>query len=458
MERYGTKNGKFYNIFAVITGALILGFLWRVRGTHGWGSSWGLMNVGFIFTLFLSIVAGVRKKMNIFWICFTSASFMFTAPSWGTINDQICGYIHAFESGTPEINTLTEINPWSGVAMMLMMGLGMASLYSVMLGRGYSDKKWEIKHFVIVLAVFFASYYLSMLTLAHPVIKFIQPESVENFKNGLALAGEKGSVYKSYLQHFNDLSWAKKLAGGRNYFSEVQAVSAAIRTVAVLLTTAFIVKDKVAAKIGTLTSVVFSLAITVADLFFYFGNGGFHYSQGLKLPKVFAVCSSWTCWEYFTGFIAGGVITAIVLSLTKKEDISETAFDKFPENIKTVFTFLICFGFVAGANFVRPVLVRYDKSKTSLMIIMTVISLVIYLAILFVCFKKFGVNLKNITTEKFVHIVLPSFLVYDFIVYMFVGSKRFMNVLDGFNFISVSMFIAVICSFFFAFKKTKEFK
>ena len=51
MERYGTKNSKLYNVLAVLVGALLLGFLWRVRGEHGWGSSWGLLNAGFVFAL-----------------------------------------------------------------------------------------------------------------------------------------------------------------------------------------------------------------------------------------------------------------------------------------------------------------------------------------------------------------------------------------------------------------------
>ena len=85
MERYGTKNSKLYNVLAVLVGALLLGFLWRVRGEHGWGSSWGLLNAGFVFALYLCVVAGARKKMNFIWVSLTAASFMLTTPSWGTL-------------------------------------------------------------------------------------------------------------------------------------------------------------------------------------------------------------------------------------------------------------------------------------------------------------------------------------------------------------------------------------
>ena len=71
-----------------------MGLLWRVRGEHGWGSSWGLLNAGFIFTMFVVFIKGSRKKLDLGWIGITALSFMITTPGWGTLLNQITGVLH----------------------------------------------------------------------------------------------------------------------------------------------------------------------------------------------------------------------------------------------------------------------------------------------------------------------------------------------------------------------------
>ena len=51
-------------LFSVITCALMTGFMWRVRGDHGWGSMWGMFAVGVMLILFIYAVFGERKRMN----------------------------------------------------------------------------------------------------------------------------------------------------------------------------------------------------------------------------------------------------------------------------------------------------------------------------------------------------------------------------------------------------------
>ena len=144
------KNNKYsigYQLFTILIGALLMGFLWRVRGTHGWGSSWGLLNAGFIFTMFIIMVIGERKKLNFGWLAITSLSFMLTVPAWGTLLDQITGVLF----NATEISSLIPFNSAyasdvycsvpSAVYIMLTLGFGLASLYGIMLGRAYSDKQ-----------------------------------------------------------------------------------------------------------------------------------------------------------------------------------------------------------------------------------------------------------------------------------------------------------------------------
>lgn len=441
MERYGTKNSKLYNVLAVLVGALLLGFLWRVRGEHGWGSSWGLLNAGFVFALYLCVVAGARKKMNFIWVSLTAASFMLTTPSWGTLLNQITGVMDSIDGNYENMtNTWTVISPWSGVIMMLLMGFGLSAIFGIMLGRGFSDKQWKWWHFAVVIGSFLAVKYIAMATVAHPIVELIQPESAESFERGLQTAGiEYDSVYKIYLQHFNDLSWAKKIGGGRNYFSEIQAVASTLSAIAAIIATLVVVKDKVAAKFGTISCAAFAFAITVSDIIFYFAEGGYHREQGLTFPKW--IGGGWSCWEFCTGFLAGGLLTLAVLLLKKKDDVDENAFAFLPEKPRTALGFIISFLFVAGANVVRPVLERFKECSPGVLITAIVVVLAVYIAFICVYLKKNG---KNFSMNKFAPLMVVIMTLYDLAVYMFISPSKYINITGDFSLLEVLMFASAI--------------
>lgn len=418
------KQSVFNKTLIVLIGALLMGFLWRVRGTHGWGSSWGLLNAGIVFVLFITAAIGERKKMNFTWTSLTALSFMITVPAWGTLLEQITGVLKLDEG-------FVYISPWSGVFMMLCLGFGCASIFGVMLGRGFSDKPWKFYHVIIVVAVFFAAYYIAMATVSHWILNLVQPESAEAFVDELRSVGIKDSAYDAFMKHFDNDSWAKKFTvdilgrtslAGRNYFQEIMTISSAVSAIAVLLSTRFIVKDKRAAATGAVTCTAFAIAITVADLFFYFGNGGYHMLQGNPFPDTFA---PWSLWEYFTGFIAGGIITAFLVNLKPKADCSEAAFSKLPEKVTNVFTFLLGFVDMIGISIVRPVLERFDSSEY--MLVAVIISVVVAVAIVAILAKKFGIALQNVSYEKFCTVALPCFVFYIFVAYMFIGSTEYQN-------------------------------
>ena len=48
----------------LIAFSIMTGFMWRVRGDHGWGSMWGMFAVGVAMMLFIFAFFGNRKKMN----------------------------------------------------------------------------------------------------------------------------------------------------------------------------------------------------------------------------------------------------------------------------------------------------------------------------------------------------------------------------------------------------------
>ncbi len=418
------KQSVLSKTIIVLIGALLMGFLWRVRGTHGWGSSWGLLNAGIVFILFITAAIGARKKMNFTWTSLTALSFMITVPAWGTLLEQITGVLKLDEG-------FAYISPWSGVFMMLCLGFGCASVFGVMLGRGFSDKPWKFYHVIIVVAVFFAAYYIAMATVSHWILDLVQPQSAKVFVDELRSVGINDSAYDAFMQHFDNDSWAKKFTlealgrtslAGRNYFQEIMTISSAVSAIAVLLTTRFIIKDKRAAAVGTVTCIAFAIAITIADLFFYFGNGGYRMLQGNPFPDTFA---PWSLWEYFTGFIAGGIITAFLVNLKPKADCSEAAFSKLPGKVSNVFTFLLGFVGMIGISVVRPVLERFDTSKY--MLVAVIISVLVAVLIVAVLAKKFGASLQKVSYEKFCTAALPCFVFYIFVAYMFIGAIEYMN-------------------------------
>lgn len=517
------KNNKYsisYQLFTVLIGALLMGFLWRVRGTHGWGSSWGLLNAGFIFTMFITMIAGARKKMNFGWLAVSSLMFMLTVPAWGTLLDQITGVLF----NASEISTLVPFNSAftsdvycsvpSAIYIMLSLGFGLASLYGIMLGRAYSDKQWKIRHYIILIAVFFAAGLIAKATVSHWILGAIQPQAGEAFETGLkdymltlvsfdalsleelkSLASKEfieafeatvstdyepafreafkvefienfkltqnldgisfddlkaliiqslpqeavdafesavakksidGSAWQVYLKHFDDVSWAKKAvpAGsiGRNYFQTVEMISLAISAVASLIATRFIIKDKRAANTGFVVCGAFAFAITAADLFFYFGDGGYH-----QLAENYfgANIAPWSCWEYFTGFIAGGIITAHMLRLKAQDDVEDIAFSKVPEKFNKILTFALGYLFLISVSIVRPVLERFDESK--LQILYVVISVLVAVGIVAILAKKWGIAAEKTDMVKISCELLPLFMALIFISYMFLCSQSYQN-------------------------------
>lgn len=421
MEKVKQKE-TIKNIVAVLIGALLMGFLWRVRGDTGWGSSWGLLNAGFVFTMFIVMVNGERKKLDMGWLALTSLSFMLTVPAWGTLLNQITGVLHK-PSDFGVVNENVYIPVWSAVLIMLSLGFGLATVFGIMLGRGYSDKQWKIKDFIILIAVFYITDLVVKATVSHLILNLIQPEAAELFSKGLAAEGIEGDVWKVYLQHFDDVSWGKKFEGGRNYFSTIQVISSVFRSAASLIATRFIIKDKISAKVGFIVSSAFAFSITVSDLFFWFGNGGYH-MQGDSAFSDFIY--PWSCWEYFTGFIAGGIITAFILSMKKKDDVSELAFANVPEKPASILRFVLGFVFMVGVSIVRPVLERFDDSPYQ--IIATVIAVLFAIAFVVLLNVRFGFNAQKITVSELYGILFGFFVAYICIVYFFIGAENEINI------------------------------
>ncbi len=447
------KKSVTENIIIILMGALLLGLLWRVRGEHGWGSSWGLLNAGFVYTLFIVLIKGTRQKLDLKHIALISIAFMFTTPGWGTLLKQITGVIYQPEDLSLGLET-TYTSVASAVFLMLCLGFGLASLFGIMLGKSFSAKEWKLRHFIILLGVFYITDLISNAFISPFILNAVQPEAAEIFEKGLALSEIDGSAYKVYLSHFKDVAWAKKIEGGRNYFQSIEAITSAIKAVTSIVATRFIIKDKIAAKTGAVVCSAFAIGITVADLFFYFGNGGYHMLNESYLPEFFY---AWGCWEYFTGFIAGAIITAFIVLLKPEEDVNEVVFRKIPEKVKKALIFIAGMVFLIGVNIVRPVMVRFEDSKGMIPAIVIAVLFAVGVVALFV--KFFGFNAEKKNFKKFALFLLFFFVAFINIVYLVVGTPDCIHLFSNFGFQhSMAIMSAGIILVYLAFSKKVKVK
>jgi len=305
-------------IFAVITCAFMTGFMWRVRGDHGWGSMWGMFAVGVMLILFIYAVFGERKKMNYEMLPLAVFFLGITNGGWGTLNSQMEGYLTSTAAFTgEEAARLVEINPVHGLFMMLFLGFGWMPLFAVIVGSLFSEKKYTIKHYVILIAVFYITETVFRFSLSHFILEAVHPEAVAFCKEGFADRGIELSPMMAYIKELGSASWAKKIPFARNYFTSIDVMSAAFGALFTSLTALFIFKDKLTGIVSLLINAVCALSITIADVFLIIDS-----DRGILPPvgdvPMWLKAPAWSLWEFFTGFLLGLGIMLILVCIPKK--------------------------------------------------------------------------------------------------------------------------------------------
>ena len=118
MERTGLT--VFQKALSVITGALLVGFAWRLRGSHGFGAKWGMFFVAAVLVMLVYALYGNKKKMSYEMLPLCAVFAALTTGGWGTLNSQMSGYLQSTASFTGEDAVrVVEISNFSGVAIML---------------------------------------------------------------------------------------------------------------------------------------------------------------------------------------------------------------------------------------------------------------------------------------------------------------------------------------------------
>ena len=293
----------------IAVGALLLGMLWRLRGSHGWGAAWGVLSCGFVFMLFLTAVSGKKERVSFAVLSAAALSFMLTTPSWGTFLSAVTG-IQALSAKGNDAVTEVFVHPLSAAALMLCLGFGMTAL------------------------------------------------------------------------------------------------------IGVLLVVRFVLRDKQAAKTGAVVCGAFALAITAADVWFFLDGGGYHGVQGFALPDWI---TAWSAWEYCTGFLAGGIITAYVRRLPVTADVALPL--KLQGRARNVIFYVLFFIGGIGLNVVRTLLVRLDRS--TLQIPAVIFAALAVIAVSVLACRRWGFLLDCAPSAGFARALVAFFVGYYVLLYLF---------------------------------------
>ncbi len=307
---------------AALTAALLTGMMWRLRGDHGFGGSFGMYCVLTVLTLFLVWLFPRKNKANLPFVTLTALAGAITAGGWGTVNGQITGSLTAtgLFPGEEAVSQIA-VSPLSGVVTMLLLGFGWLPLFGMMFALYFSDRKYHIGNAIEGTAVFYAARYLFKFAAAPFVYRLICPQAVKLFEDGLGAYGVEQTPQSLLLKCLGDQSKKiaavvngeamkikiKEIPGGRNFFTCCAILGAAFGALVLVLYFIIRFRDKKGAAITALLCCAMAAAITVPDALFL-----------LQSPQPLAD-NKWSLWEYATGFLFGLLALLALLPFAKQK-------------------------------------------------------------------------------------------------------------------------------------------
>ncbi|MBQ7596356.1 MAG: hypothetical protein IJU45_06805, partial [Clostridia bacterium] len=313
-------------IMAAVTAALLTGMMWRLRGDHGFGGSFGMYAVLTILLLFIILVYPRKNKANLPFVTLTALAGAVTAGGWGTINHQITGVLTETGKfpGAEEVGSIA-VSPLSGLVTMLLLGFGWLPLFGMMLGMYFSDRKYNFFNALEGTAVFYAARYLFKFTAAPALYRLICPGAVDLFNDGLKAYGIDTTPQSLLFKCLGDQSKKiagtvngeaikikiKEIPGGRNFFTCCAVLAAAFGALVLIVYFAARFRDKKGAKIMALICSAMAVSITAADVLILFGSFD-------NAPQAL-VQNSWSFWEYGTGFLFGLMSVLLLLPFAKQK-------------------------------------------------------------------------------------------------------------------------------------------
>ncbi len=362
------KLGKGMKFLSVILGSLLMGFMWRARGSHGFGSFWGIVAVGGIFTLLIFAFYGNRAKMKYELMPMGAIMMGITVPAWGCVISMPGGIFgstvpfSAIEkvSGSGS-QVYAQIGQGRGTIMMLLLGFSLICLYGIFAGSFFSEKEYKIKHYLVFIAVFFAVEILAKTTFAHNIMNVLAPEVTDGFNRGLADAGVTDTLRHFYLFELLKGGTAKGIPFGRCYFECIEHIAYTAAALALLITALAVFRDKNVFAVSLLINVFSAIAITAAD-YFQICNYESSFLSKLNIPASLRI-TSWGLWEFATGLILGfGIMLTLAVLPEKYSSGKKYRSEPYIDNkvMRFILNFLL-WGFVFVVVPVRTLALRVAR-------------------------------------------------------------------------------------------------
>ena len=259
-------NPKENSILTIIMGALLLGFAWQIRGS---GTSDPSV-VALLFLLFLSINYSPRKKFNLLVFGLIAFSIGIMRTGWGTFVPQagIPGVVPGYLPPNVDI----AVPWWNGYFWLFIVGISWFGIPSLLFGGYFLTKiKYTLKDVFIVIILFVATRFVAGF-IAEFLIPYLAPE----YYNEIFLTG----------------------ISERSYGSMRGNMSTAMAIIPVLLYIRYIKVDKKFFKYALSAMVIFAFSLSIANVW---------RPLSLLIEEI-GGSVAWGLWEYFTGFIFGGLI------------------------------------------------------------------------------------------------------------------------------------------------------
>lgn len=359
METIATRNlTAGTKTLMVLACAFMTGFMWRVRGDSGWGSMWGMFAVGVMFMLFIYAFLGNRRKFSYEAIPAAVILLGITNGGWGTLNSQMGGYLtSSFPFAGETADRLVEINPLHGLWMMLLLGFGWMPLFALFIGTLFSKKEYKIKHYIILIAVYYAVLFLFKFSVSHLILPLIHPEAVENFKLGLADQSIDMTTVEAYIKNLGSAAWAKKVPFARNYFTSIDVISAACAALVSSIAVLVVKRDRFTAAVSFAINAVCAVSITLADVFLILDSDRGFFAK--VTPPAFIAFCGWSLWEFFTGLLLGFGFMLILVCLPNSFTQGEGKFEYTPvfrgDIIRFLYNAILTVTFTFGLTLARPI-------------------------------------------------------------------------------------------------------
>ena len=129
---------------SVILGALLGGLMWRFRGSHGYGGSWGLIAVGTALTLLIFAFYGKSIKNGFVLLPVLAVSAGLTVTGWGASNGLLSGYIKSVAEFPGEGERVLLFSQPRALIIMLLTGFGLLCLFGLFAGTLISEKEYIV--------------------------------------------------------------------------------------------------------------------------------------------------------------------------------------------------------------------------------------------------------------------------------------------------------------------------